>query len=907
MRHVVGIDLGTTNSALAHAALEGSSRIVVDEITQLTGPGEAAPRPTLPSFLYLAGEHELAPGALRLAWDERDHDPVGEFARTQGSLVPGRLVSSAKSWLCHPRVDRLQPILPWGESENPRKISPVDASAAYLGHLAGFWQATHGTPLAGEDVIVCVPASFDEVARELTLKAAEQLGVRPTLLEEPQAAFYSWLADHPDGLQPGETILVFDVGGGTTDFSLIAVKPGTDGKPSFERTAVGDHLLLGGDNMDLALARRVEGRLAKGGRLDAHSFQMLVQACRVAKERLLSDDAKGSWTITVAGRGSRLIGSQLRDSVAREEVEELVLDGFFPRVDASAAPPKAVRAGIQEFGLPYASDPAITRHAAHFLKLHQARPTAVLWNGGVLKSAAIRKRILEVLGSWLGPSNVPRVLENAEPDLAVARGAAYYGLARLGRGQRITGGAARAFYIGLDTAQVQPGQVTALCLTSRGMEEGSVSDLKDRELELLTNKPVRFRLFSSSDRVGDKPGDVLTLPADALAELPPIYTVLRFLRSSHDTALAVHLRARLTELGALELECVARATGNEQDRWKLNFDLRGQAARQGLDAPDAAPQQNQEEDPQKLEAAVQVLKDLYGKDGRGDPAGVMKALGAVLGPRDSWSTTALRALWEPLKDLRGGRGKSPQHEARWLNLVGYTLRPGFGYPLDDWRVKETWRLFNAGVVHDKDDPCRLEWWILWRRVSGGLTRTQQDEIYKRIAPHLLPNFAKKAERKPVSAQELAEMWRCLASMERLPAKQKVELGEVLVAALEKKKTEAQLTWSLSRLGARVPLYGPVQEVVPPKKAERWLERLGAVEWKGESFALAAAELARCSGDRARDLDEGLRRSLAERLKAQNDGERLARIVLTPVAREAREERLAFGDALPSGLRLVATE
>jgi molecular chaperone DnaK (HSP70) len=893
MKHVVGIDLGTTNSALAHAQVEGSSRIMVDQIVQLVGPGEAAPRPTLPSFLYLSGEHELQPGALRLPWDEKEHDPVGEFARTQGSLVPGRLVSSAKSWLCHPRVDRLQPILPWGESENPRKISPVEASAAYLKHLADFWRSSQKSPLADEDLILGVPASFDEVARELTLKAAEQLGLRPTLLEEPQAAFYSWLSDHPDGLQPGETVLVFDVGGGTTDFSLIDVKPG----PTFERTAVGDHLLLGGDNMDLALARRVEGRLAKGGRLDAHSFQMLVQACRVAKERLLSDE-KSSWTITIAGRGSRLIGGQLRDELRREEVEELVLDGFFPRVDASAAPPKAVRAGIQEFGLPYASDPAITRHAAHFLKLHAARPTAVLWNGGVLKSAAIRKRILEVLSNWLG--HEPRVLENAEPDLAVARGAAYYGLARLGRGRRITGGAARAYFIGLDTAQVQPGQVTALCLTSRGMEEGAVSELKDRELELLTNRPVRFRLFSSSDRVGDKPGDVLTVSGDSLAELPPIYTVLRFARSSHDTALSVHLRARLTELGALELECVARATGNEQDRWKLNFDLRASEQPQQPSEPQVSG-----EDPQKLEAAVQILKDLYG--GKGDPAGVVKSLVAVLGGRDGWSTTALRALWEPLKDLRGGRGKSPQHEARWLNLVGYTLRPGVGYPLDDWRVKETWRLFNAGVVHDKDDPCRLEWWILWRRVSGGLTRTQQDEIYKRIAPHVLPSFAKKADRKPVSPQELAEMWRCLASMERLPAKQKSELGEQLVVALEKKKPEAHLAWSLSRLGARVPLYGPVEDVVPAKKAERWVERLIALEWANDSLALAAAELARCSGDRARDLDEPLRKKLADKLKPLADGARLSRIVLEPVAREAREERLAFGDALPSGLRLVASE
>ncbi|HZS39188.1 MAG TPA: Hsp70 family protein [Polyangia bacterium] len=936
-RYVVGIDLGTTNSALAHADLErAAAKIEVDAIAQLIGPGEIAARPTLPSFLYLAGEHELAPGALELPWRNADASKndasassndagassrdaiavgkaaVGEFARTQGAHVPGRLVASAKSWLCHPRVDRLAPILPWGEAaEGVKKISPVDASAAYLRHLAGFWRHATGRPLGDEEVVLCVPASFDEVARELTLRAAEREGLRPTLLEEPQAAFYSWLADRTatwrDELAIGDTVLVFDVGGGTTDFSLIRVLEGAGGEPTFERTAVGDHLLLGGDNMDLALARRVEGRLMRGGRLDPHGFQQLVQACRVAKERLLSEPDRAAWSISLAGRGSKLIGGALRDEVARAEVEELVLDGFFPRVGADAAPHKNPRAGIQEFGLPYAADPAITRHAASFLRLHQSRPTAVLWNGGVLKSPAIRARVLEVLASWLGAA--PRVLENQVPDLAVARGAAYYGLARRGLGVRITGGAARAYYVGLDTAQVAPGQLTALCLTPRGLEEGAEVELRERELELLTNRPVRFRLFSSSDRVGDRAGDLLTVPADALAELPPIYTVLRFTRSSHDTALAVHLRARLTELGTLELECVARGTGNEQaDRWKLNFDLRGAEA-----ANDAPASQNDasasQVDPGKLEAALAVLRALYGKEPPGtappQPAGVMKALSSVLGPRDSWPTTALRALWEPLKELRGGRGKSPAHEARWLNLVGYTLRPGFGYPLDDWRVKETWRLFNAGLVHDKDDACHLEWWILWRRVSGGLTKTQQEEVFKRIAPHFLTSFAKKADRRAPGAQETAEMWRAVASMERLTAKQKAELGDVLIAQLEKKKAPEHALWALGRLGARVPLYGPVEDVVGRHKAERWLERLMALEWKGEPFALAAAELARCAGDRARDLDEPLRRRLADRLKALPDGARLQRLVLEPVAREEREERLAFGEALPSGLRLIA--
>jgi hypothetical protein len=283
----------------------------------------------------------------------------------------------------------------------------------------------------------------------------------------------------------------------------------------------------------------------------------------------------------------------------------------------------------------------------------------------------------------------------------------------------------------------------------------------------------------------------------------------------------------------------------------------------------------------------------------------MKRLAAILGPKESWSFTVLRALWEPLKDLRGGRGKSAAHEARWMNLVGYTLRPGFGYPLDDWRVKETWRLFNAGLVHDKDDPCHLEWWIMWRRVSGGLTRTQQDELFKRIAPHFLPSFAKKAERKPPGAQEAAEMWRCIASMERIPAKQKAELGDVLIAQLDKKKAGEHSLWALGRLGARVPLYGSVENVVTKAKAERWLEQLLAMQWRGDAHGLAAAEIARCSGDRARDLGEALRRKLADRLALESDGARLQRLVLEPVDREEREERLAFGDSLPSGLRLIA--
>jgi hypothetical protein len=468
-------------------------------------------------------------------------------------------------------------------------------------------------------------------------------------------------------------------------------------------------------------------------------------------------------------------------------------------------------------------------------------------------------------------------------------------------------------------------------LALRGLEEGAEVTLTEHPLELLTNRPVRFRLFSSSDRVGDRAGALLTLPADALKELEPIYTVLRFSRTSQDAALSVYLRTRRTELGTLELDCVARATGNENDRWRLAFDLRAAEATgaraEGSAAATETPKATAaaraaEVDPVELERAIVVLRALYAASGTGEsPAGVMKSLQQILGPKEGWTMTINRALWEPLKDLRGGRGKSPAHEARWLNLVGYTLRPGFGYPLDDWRVKEMWRLFNAGVVHDKDDPCRLEWWILWRRLSGGLTRTQQDELWKRLAPHFLPSFAKRPDRRAPGPQEAAEMWRTLASMERLPAKAKGDLGEVLLGQLEKKKGKLQgegalkaeqMLWALGRFGARVPLYGPVQDVVPKGRVEKWVERLLALVEGAErpayadAWALCAAELARASGDRGRDLDEALRRRLAERLRqlASGDGLRLGRLVLEPVEREAREERLAFGDALPSGLRLA---
>ena len=895
-RYLVGIDLGTTNSALAYLDTTELPRRLRDfPIPQLVGPGDVAARPTLPSLHHHLGEHELPRQASRLPWTPAEGEPpdfvVGELARTQAQLVPGRSVMSAKSWLCHPRVDRLQDILPWGASPDVPRLSPVEVSARYLRHmLAAFCHSLQVT-LADVEVVLTVPASFDEVARELTVEAARRAGLpmaQLTLLEEPQAAFYHWLADHArlsEEVEAGDLIFVCDLGGGTTDFTLIEVHkspagPGPGGavgsgkRIHFARTAVGEHLLLGGDNMDLALARRVEQQLMAGGggRLPAHTFAGLVQSCRVAKEKLLGDQPPERWSIHVAGRGSKLIGGGLHAELLRPEVEAVLLDGFFPPVAPDAEPQRS-RSGLQEFGLPYAADPAVTRYIAAFLRQHKARPQVVLFNGGVLCAPAIRERILDALTTLSG--HRPRLLTNEAPDLAVARGAAYYALSRRGEGMRITGGAARAYYVEVErpATATEPARAAAdpqasyVCLTPRGLEEGTEVNLTGRPLQLLTNRPVRFRLFSSAQREGDQPGDVVQLPAGELVELPPLYTVLRHPRSSQARPLEVTLAARLTEIGTLELWAVPRETDPgdaaryDQDggvnpplRWRLQFDLRtteGTADPSATAAAPAAPAvlgvesastervaPTSTEQAGLLKSAAEHLAQVFTHNVA--PAGLPRALQSVLGPRDGWSTATLRSLWEELKKYRDQRSRSAAHEARWLNLGGFCLRPGFGYALDDWRVKEAWRVFNAGLFHEREDTCKLEWWILWRRISGGLSRTQQDELWKRVAPMILPS-QRRVDKKPPSPQEAAEIWRAIAACERLEIKKKVELGDTLLQQLEKKRTEYGL-WALGRIGARMPLYGSIDNVIAPTLADKWINRLIALPpppLRGQRRALPA--------------------------------------------------------------------
>tara|TARA_R110002096_G_scaffold433381_2_gene651975 strand:+ start:16773 stop:19541 length:2769 start_codon:yes stop_codon:yes gene_type:complete len=912
-RYIIGIDLGTTNTAVSYVDMRSADqRVQVFDVPQLVAPAEMACRKQLPSFLYLPGEHDLSAAETQLPWDENRRLVVGELARAQGARVASRMIASSKSWLCHSAVDRSAAILPWGAEEDVTKMSPVTASAMLLRHIQEAWNDTHedqaDADFEDQEVMVTVPASFDEAARELTMAAAEAAGLGDiVLLEEPQAAFYAWIESNPASerkalLGAGNTILVFDVGGGTTDFTLINVAE--DGE-SFERTAVGDHLLLGGDNIDLTLALKVEKRLqAKGAKkLGTLQWQSLVHTCRLAKERLLSGDERDSIPISVAGSGSKLIGKSLKEDLSRHELLHILDEGFFPAVDANVQPQKA-RGGLQQFGLPYAADAAITKHLASFLARHDVSSVdAILFNGGAMTPASLRERVIAQIGAW--QSAAPKELANRLPELAVAKGAAYYGLVRRGLGARIRGGTARSYYVGVESVKDEQGErdLMAVCLAGKGLEEGSSISL-DRDFELVCNRPVRFKLFSSSTRqdapgalapVGDGLADSSNDDSDLL-ELPPIVTVLRAPGRSKTT---VRLEINVTELGSLEIWCKEPIEGGE--RWRLSFDLRA-----GGSAKDDEPA---ELDP-KVAPAQELLRACFRGESDVKPTQLLKSLENLLeARRDEWSMSTARALFDATLDVEDCRKRSADHEARWLNLCGFCLRPGKGAPLDDWRIKQMWRVFNQGMVHEKQEACRLAWWILWRRISGGMNKGQQEQIYDRLAMLFLPNKNQKKrwhQSKP-TRQVAEEMWRTLANLERIGGKNKGKLGDELVSRLESKKQrdDAIHFWALGRIGARAPLYGPLDVVVAPSRVQTWIEAVLAHDWPNpEKVAFPMAQLGRKTGDRSRDIDEATRHKLAERLRTEPGGERTARLVEEIVELEAREERVALGDTLPAGLRLV---
>ncbi len=604
-QHVIGIDLGTTNCSLAFADLAAITdphqlpEVKLLSIPQLVNPGEVREETVLPSFLFLPGALDFPPGSLALPWNPDPPYVAGRLAQSRGVENAARLVHSAKSWLCHTGVDRTATILPPNAPDGVNKISPIEASRAYLDHLRCAWESKRpDAPFDQQQVLLTVPASFDAVARDLTLRAAKLAGYQDVILiEEPQAAFYAWIERHPDWrdrIKVGDLILVADIGGGTTDFTLITVTE-ENGELKLDRVAVGDHILLGGDNMDLALARFTEQQLAaKNVRLDALQLHALWQHCRVAKEKLLEEQTTAAdYPLTILGRGSGLVGGTIRAKLARKDLEQILIEGFFPMTSSTDMPQRQRRVGLQEAGLPYAADPAVTRHLARFLRQQAAAsehgavrrgpsglacPTHILFNGGVMRAGQLRERLTAVLDGWLREEGFAPVQPLLGEDLmhAVARGAAYYGLARQGKGVRIRGGVARTYYVGIESAMPSvpgvPAPLKALAVAPFGMEEGTQVQIPNREFGLVVGEPAEFRFFASSSRKNDPPGALLDELGEDLEELSPMEVCLP--GENHNELVPVRLETVVTEIGLLQLWCVAR----DGRRWKLEFNVRERIA-----------------------------------------------------------------------------------------------------------------------------------------------------------------------------------------------------------------------------------------------------------------------------------------------------------------------------------------
>lgn len=926
MRYLVGIDLGTTNIALAYIDLQNKPRVGnLGERTfpmpQLVAPGQMGERPLLPSFLYLPGQHDLPPGAAALPWKPSADYAVGEFARNHGAKVPGRLVSSAKSWLCHAGVDRTAPLLPWTAPPDVARLSPLEVSKRYLQHMVDAWNhAPNRNPadkLEEQTVVLTVPASFDDVARNLTMQAAKDAGLKHvTLLEEPQAAFYCWLGlssvVEVTKMSPGMRCLVVDVGGGTSDFSLIRAEEET-GELTFIREAVGDHLLLGGDNMDLALARQVETRLPQAGKLDAAQFGMLVQSCRSAKEQLLSPKPPASVSVTVQGRGRSVIGGSLHTQITPDDVRQAIIEGFFPHTPREAEPSRASRTGLQEMGLPYVNDPAVTRHLAAFLhrQLKEGeRPDAILFNGGVFQPQVLREHLIEVMRAWYGPTWQPLVLTNPSLDLAVAWGAAYLAWLRHSGGKRIGGGIPRSYYIAIDTGEPPVAETQGqrvLCVVPRRLEEGQDVTLPKPELELALGQPVLFPLFTSTVRGKDQPGDLLTIPGKQLLQLPPLHTILRGGKRSGTKRTPVTLSARCTEIGTLELFCVAKEGDN---RWRLEFNVRDIVTHQGDDENTRESANVTDVLPEELVLAVaEQIRQTY--EGSNSPQELTKAIEAALeSPRNDWPTGLCRRLWSYLEAHAEQRTRSAQHLNRWYHLAGYCLRPGFGDSLDRYRIEQLWKMlaapYRAGGVSQVQAEGGADYWIMWRRVAGGLSTAIQNTLMNRLRPVLLPTKGKGGI-KP-GANELAEMWRAVASLERLDVKTKEALGATLLRQLAKAPVPTYAFWALTRLGSRSLFYGPLNLVVHPQIVEEWLQQLLAFEPTNDSekngWAFCMANLARLTGQRALDIDESMRHVVLYKLQSLNVPAKWCHMVEQIVAMEAADRGQLFGESLPIGLRLL---
>ncbi|ELP9500184.1 MULTISPECIES: Hsp70 family protein [Vibrio] len=930
-RFLVGIDLGTTNTVVAYCEITDNleqSEVSLFDIDQLIGPGEVVRKPLLPSFRYHPAVGQISPSDLTLPWENEpvsgdiSNVIVGEWARELGAKVEGRQVSSAKSWLSHQAVDRSSDILPWAGAQDVDKVSPVIASASYLNHIRQAWNYRHpSNKLEDQDVVVTVPASFDETARKLTLEAAQLAGLKKiVLLEEPQAVCYDWYARHQqtaaDKLKELPLILVCDVGGGTTDLSLIEASFSSQDELALDRIGVGEHLMLGGDNLDLALAHLAESRFNQSKKLTAASLTKLIQQTRKAKENLLSANAPEEVKITMLGSGSKLLGGTKSIGLSKQEVHQIALDGFFPLSDFSEVPDKR-RSAVVEFGLPYVADPAVSKHVAEFLTTHQqvsraalgieddkqnAIPVGLLLNGGVFNSELVTERVTTLLSDWRGAPVT--VLDNPHPDWSVALGAVAFGKARRGAQLKIGGGAARSYFLHL---QEKNKMGKALCLLAKGTEEGHEIRLSGRRFSLTLGEPVRFNLLTSThdtltNNTAIQNGVMVDVDPDLFAPLPPYITTLEGegaeLQANQKERVEVQLACQLTEVGTLKMECVSAE--DDSKRWELEFEVRNK--------------QTDDSEQVKLHPKLNECKELIARLYSGNKKSaeskeiktLAKDLEKKLGKRDEWDFTTLRQLFDTFAQGRKRRRRSEQHEKNWLRLAGFALRPGFGDPTDSWRIEQVWGLYQQNIQF-KNHQGWTDWWVFWRRIAGGLSQEQQETILADIAKYLHPG-AMKNPQSAKAAQDMGyeSMVRLSASLEHLEVEDKVLLATwFLSKAINHNQFEQAHWWAMGRLASRTPLYGSQHNVVPREQAEQWLPKLLEQNWQKEPMiAFAAVMICRKTGDRLFDISDDYREQVLAKLKQTKVPESWVSLVEEVKELSESESKRIFGDALPSGLTLV---
>lgn len=882
-RFIIGIDLGTTNCCVFYSDTTAERpRIHHFKIAQLNAHNHLEHLPSLNSY-YLKGGYPLP-------WDKHRNYVVGQRALSEGERLPTQLVQSAKSWLCHSSAARQNKILPPEAPHENDRISPVEAATSYLTHMKEAWNHTFakGDPEAffeEQEIVLTVPASFDEGARTLTLMAAKNAGFRNvTLLEEPQAAFYAWIEKNPTVTFPeGTQILVADVGGGTTDFSLITTKNG-----AYVRMAVGDHLLLGGDNIDHAIAHQILHKLKqqKADELSLAQWLQLKHESRRAKEAIYS--GQNSYRVFLQGSGSKVVSGGHAVEITREEMNQLVLEGFFPVLNWEEALIVKRKSALSSMGLPYESEPAITKQLALFYKTHSEQdgdkgPDYVLFNGGSFKPEPFRHAVLESLKRWF-PKKPVEELPSHNLDLAVGHGACYYGLARRGLGVKIQGGSARAFYLEVEGSEGTPQALTVL---PRGEEEG-YRYLCPKEFLLKANTAVSFRLFSSHVRINDAAGDFIPIDPLEMHLLPTIQTQLRY-GKGEKVNIPVFVEAELTPLGTLALQLKSKETSHV---WKLEFQLKTASGQEDalLGVGDSRVEQMM--DQEQLERLKALVKDYFASGDTQKP--FYEPIETIIQKqRTEWSVSLLRAMADAVIEASSDRLKSSKLRHRWWNALGFFLRPGFGYPLDDFRLKSLWKCFlEDRSVLDADD--KIQFWIALRRVSGGLTRGQQQQVAAEIISTL-------AEKVKPGREEYAhsEKMRLLASLEWLDRSVKLKWGTALVNKIVSNKGSVADFWALGRMGARELLYAPLSSVLPVGDVSRWIERLiESRHIEQKPLTLLLEQIARKTEHREVNIAESLASAVAEKIGDPH----LQQVLTTVCSITSEEKEFQYGDRLPAGLR-----